>query len=56
MTTAASAECGRLRTSPGAATSSSAIAAAPTNPVTCVRDPACSATGVRDELLLTGNP
>ena len=56
ITTAASAvvgsDCSRL----GAATSSSAIASAPTTPVSCVRAPAASATGVRDELLLTGMP
>ena len=33
-----------------------ATASAPTTPVNCVRDPAASATGVRDELLLMGNP
>jgi hypothetical protein len=34
----------------------SAIAAAPTSPVTWVFAPADSATGVREELLLTENP
>ena len=29
---------------------------APTTPVSCVFEPAASATGVRDELLLIGNP
>ena len=29
---------------------------APTTPVNCVLAPACSATGVRDELLLIENP
>jgi hypothetical protein len=34
----------------------STIAAAPTSPVTCVFAPACSATAVREPLVLTGNP
>ena len=34
----------------------SATATAPTTPVSCVFAPAASATGVRDELLLIGNP
>ena len=44
--------CSRL----GASISSRATAAAPTTPVICVRAPAASATGVRDELLLMGKP
>ena len=32
------------------------ITAAPTTPVTWDRDPACSATAVRDPLVLTGKP
>ena len=32
------------------------MTAAPTSPVTCERDPAWSATAVRDPLVLTGNP
>ena len=32
------------------------MTAAPTTPVTCERDPACSATAVRDPLVLTGKP
>ena len=32
------------------------IAAAPTSPVTCVLAPACSATAVREPLVLTGKP
>ena len=32
------------------------IAAAPTSPVSCVFAPACSATAVREPLVLTGNP
>ena len=34
----------------------SVITTAPTTPVTCDRDPAWSATAVRDPLVLTGNP
>ena len=56
MTTAASAAVGRCCRRFGASTSSSAMAIAPTTPVSCVFDPAASATGVRDELLLIGNP
>ena len=32
------------------------MTAAPTTPVTCEREPACSATAVRDPLVLTGKP
>ena len=32
------------------------MAAAPTRPVTCVFAPACSATAVREPLVLTGKP
>ena len=32
------------------------MAAAPTSPVTCVLAPACSATAVREPLVLTGKP
>ena len=56
MTTAASALLGRYWSRFGASTSSSATASAPTTPVSCVFAPAASATGVRDELLLIGNP
>jgi hypothetical protein len=56
MTTAASAVVGRSRKSQGAATRSTAIVSAPTTPVSCVREPADSATGVREELLLIGKP
>ena len=42
--------------SPGTSTSISTISAAPTTPVTWVLAPACSATAVRDPLVLTGNP
>ena len=38
------------------ASSSRATTSAPTTPVNCVRAPAASATGVRDELLLIGKP
>ena len=56
MTTAASAAVGRLLTRPGTATRIRTIAAAPITPVSCDREPACSATGVREELLLIGKP
>ena len=56
MTTAPSAAVGRLVKSPGTNTRSAATAIAPTNPVTWVLAPADSATGVREALLLTGNP
>ena len=56
ITTAARVGCGRLRSSPGASSRIRVIATAPTNPVTCVFAPACSATAVREPLVLTGNP
>ena len=56
ITTAASVGWGRSRSRPGTTSSIAAIAAAPTRPVTCVLAPACSATAVRDPLVLTGNP
>ncbi|MNT49949.1 hypothetical protein D3C72_1868340 [compost metagenome] len=56
MTTAASALVGRFFSRSGAATSSRATASAPTTPVSWVLAPAASATGVRDELLLTAKP
>src|SRR5262245_59237140 len=56
ITTAASAVSGTYASQGGATTSNSAIANAPTTPVSCVRAPAASATGVRDELLLIGMP
>ena len=51
-------ECGvgRSLNNIGAATMTRATTAAPTTPVICVFAPAASATGVRDELLLIGNP
>jgi hypothetical protein len=56
MTTAASALLGRFASRFGASTSSKATATAPTTPVSCVFAPAASATGVREALLLIGNP
>ena len=56
ITTAASAVVGRFFSRLGATISSKATAAAPITPVACVRAPAASATGVRDELLLIGKP
>ena len=56
MTTAASAVEGRFCSRFGATTRRRATAIAPTTPVSCVRAPAASATGVREELLLIGNP
>ena len=42
--------------SPVANTMTMVMTAAPTRPVTCERDPAVSATAVREPLVLTGNP
>ena len=56
ITTAASALLGRFCSRLGASTSSRATATAPTTPVSWVLAPAASATGVREELLLIGNP
>jgi len=56
ITTAPRIGWGRLRSAPGATTSSRAMVAAPTRGVSCVRAPAAMATGVRDALLLTGKP
>ena len=56
ITTAASVGWGRSRSRPGTSSSISAIATAPTSPVTCVLAPACSATAVREPLVLTGKP
>ena len=42
--------------SPGASRMNARMSAAPTTPVSCVREPACSATGVRDDDAETGNP
>ena len=56
ITTAASVGWGRSRNRPGTNRSMAAIRIAPTRPVTCVLAPACSATAVRDPLVLTGKP
>ena len=56
MTTAASAVDGRFCRMFGATRSITAIATAPTTPVSWLFAPAASATGVREELLLMGNP
>ena len=56
MTTAARAVCGRSWSRSGASISNTAIASAPTTPVSWVLAPAASATGVREELLLIGKP
>ena len=56
ITTAASVGCGRFRSSPGTSTSISTISARPTRPVSWVLAPACSATAVREPLVLTGKP
>ena len=48
--------CRQVLEQVGRDSSSAAIASAPTTPVSCVFAPAASATGVRDELLLTGKP
>ena len=56
MTTAPRVGCGRSLSSPGTSTSISVMVTAPTTPVSCDLAPACSATAVRDPLVLTGNP
>jgi hypothetical protein len=56
ITTAARVGWGRLRSSPGATSRITVIASAPTSPVTWVLAPVCSATAVREPLVLTGNP
>ena len=56
MTMAPRVGCGTYCMSEVAKTRTSVITAAPTTPVTCDRDPACSATAVRDPLVLTGKP
>ena len=56
ITTAASAEDGRYAVKPGARRMNATISAAPTTPTSCVRAPACSATGVRDDDADTGKP
>ena len=56
ITTAASALVGRFCSRFGAISNSRATDTAPTTPVSWVFAPEASATGVRDELLLIGNP
>ena len=57
ITTAASVGLGQVAQQARArAAASAAIATAPTRPVTCVLAPACSATAVREPLVLTGKP
>ena len=56
ITTAPSAGCGRSRSRPGTSTSISRMSPAPTTPVSWVRAPDCSATAVREPLVLTGKP
>ena len=56
MTTAANPASGMFRAIPLASTSTTPIAPAATTPAACVREPAVSATMVRDALVLIGNP
>ena len=56
ITIAARVGCGRLRSSPGTSSRIRVIETAPTRPATWVFAPACSATAVRDPLVLTANP
>ena len=56
MTMAPSVGWGTYCISAVAKTRTTAITAAPTTPVTWDREPACSATAVRDPLVLTGKP
>ena len=56
MTTAARAATGMVSSSPVPKKRTTAITTAATTPVNCVRLPAASATGVRDELLEVGKP
>jgi hypothetical protein len=56
ITTAAKAADGKFCRRFGAANKSRATHNAPATPVNCVRAPAASATGVREELLLMGKP
>ena len=56
ITTAARALAGRCLSRSGPNSSNSATPSAPNTPASWVRAPAASATGVRDELLLTGMP
>ena len=56
MTTAPSIGWGRYWKRPGRKTSVTAMMAAPITPVSCVLEPARSATELREALVLTGNP
>ena len=56
MTIAASVAEGRNSVRPGTRRMNAMMTTAPTTPVSCVREPACSATGVRDDDAETGNP
>jgi hypothetical protein len=56
ITTAPRTALGRFCRSVGANSSSKAMQTAPTTPVNCDLEPACSATGVRDELLEIEKP
>ena len=56
ITTAASVDDGRYWVTPGASRMNATISRAPTTPTSWLLAPACSATGVRDELADTGNP
>ena len=56
ITMAPSVGWGTYSIAPVANTSTKAITAAPTTPVTWEREPACSDTAVRDPLVLTGKP
>ena len=56
MTMAPRVGCGTYCMIPVANTRTTVMTAAPTIPVTCERDPACSDTAVREPLVLTGKP
>src|SRR6187431_1290886 len=56
ITTAANALVGKFFSKSPPNNKSSATETAPTTPVSCVFEPDASATGVREELLLIGNP
>ncbi len=54
MTMAANADWGILRTNPGTKSNIARTASAATTPVSCVLAPDCSATAVREPLVLMG--
>ena len=56
MIIAARADCGMFCTRPGTNNSMARTKAAAKTPVSWVFAPACSATAVREPLVLTGNP